>query len=80
MVIMSFRNWSGVLSFDEIAFPKVPNVGTMVIRIIGFTLVIILGFDPSITKVGDLAVGVEQLGFFLKAALWIKTELRTNGR
>jgi hypothetical protein len=35
-----------------------PSVGTMVIQIIGFTLVIIIGFDPSIVEVGDLVVGV----------------------
>jgi hypothetical protein len=31
MVIMNFRNWNGILSFDEIAFPREPSVGIMVI-------------------------------------------------
>jgi hypothetical protein len=60
MVIMSSRNQSGILSFDEIAFPREPSGGTVVIRIIGFTSIIIVGFDPNITKVGDLTVGVMQ--------------------
>jgi hypothetical protein len=60
MVIMSFRNRNGILSFDEITFPKELNVGIVVIQITKFTLVIIIGFDPSIAKVGDLVVGVMQ--------------------
>ncbi len=60
MVIMSSRNWSGILSFDEIAFPKEPSVGIVVIRIIGFTSVIIIGFDPNITLVGEFAIRVMQ--------------------
>jgi hypothetical protein len=58
MVIMSSKNQSGILSFDEIAFPKEPSVGTMVIRITRFTFIIIIGFDPNITKVGKLAIGI----------------------
>jgi hypothetical protein len=57
MVITSFKNWNGILSFDEITFPKEPSVGIVVIRFTKFT---IIGFDPSIAKVGDLIVGVMQ--------------------
>jgi hypothetical protein len=52
----------------------------MVIRIIGFTLVIIIKFDPSIVEVGDLIIGVAQSRFFMKVALWIKTILGIDGR
>jgi hypothetical protein len=48
------------LSFDEITFPREPSVGIVVIQITKFTLVLIIGFDPSIAKVGDLVVGVMQ--------------------
>ncbi len=60
MVITSFRNRNGILSFDEITFPREPSVGIVVIQITKFTLVLIIGFDPSIAKVGDLVVGVMQ--------------------
>jgi hypothetical protein len=63
MVIMSSKNQSGILSFDEIAFPREPSVGTMVIRITGFTFIIIIGFDRKITKVGNLAIGVVHQDF-----------------
>jgi hypothetical protein len=57
---MNFRNRNGILSFDEITFPKELNVGIVVIQITIFTSVIITGFDPSIAKVGHLIVGVMQ--------------------
>ncbi len=58
MVIMSFKIQRGILSFDEISFPREPSVGTMVVQITGFTSIVIIGFDPSIVKVGDLTFGV----------------------
>jgi hypothetical protein len=61
-------------------FLREPNVGTVVIRIIGFTLVIIIRFDPGIVEVGDLVVGVAQSKKFMKVALWIKTILGIDGR
>ncbi len=75
-----FQESNGILSFDEISFPMEPNVGTMVIQIIGFTLEIIIGFDPSIVEVGDLVVGVAQSRFFMKVALWIKTKPWIDGK
>jgi len=48
------------LSYDKITFPKELNVGIVVIQITKFTLVLIIGYDPNIAKVGDLEVGVMQ--------------------
>ncbi len=30
---------------------------------------IIIGFDPHVAKVGDLAIGVMYFGFFMKATI-----------
>jgi len=60
MVITSFTNRNGILSYDKITFPKELNVGIVVIQITKFTLVLIIGYDPNIAKVGDLEVGVMQ--------------------
>jgi hypothetical protein len=77
---MSFRNQVGILSFDEIFFPKEFNVGTLVIHIIRFTFIIIIGFDPNVVEVQDLAIGITQSKFFMKVGLWIKTRPGTDGR
>jgi hypothetical protein len=47
----------GILSCDEITFPKEPNVGSVIVRITRFTSLIIIGFDPHVVEVGDLAIG-----------------------
>lgn len=46
------------MSFDEIFFPKEPNVGTFVICITRFAFVIIIGFNPNVVEVQDLAIGI----------------------
>lgn len=78
-MIMSFRLQMGILSCDEITFPKEPNVGFVIVKIIGFTSLIIIGFDPHVAKVGDLGIGIMHFGFFMKVAIWIKTRVGSNG-
>ncbi len=55
---MNFRNHVGILSFDEFFFPREPNARTLVIRITRFAYVIIIGFDPSVVEVSNLAIGI----------------------
>jgi hypothetical protein len=65
----------GILSCDEITFPKEPNVGSVIVRITGFTSLIIIGFDLHVAEVGDLAIGIMHSRFFMKATIWIKTRV-----
>lgn len=46
---------------------------TSILRIIGFAIIVIVRFDPRNAKVGDIAMGMIQVGFFMKVALWLKT-------
>ncbi len=55
---INFRNHVGILSFDDFFFPREPNAKTLVIRITRFTYVIIIGFDPSVVEVSNLAIGI----------------------
>jgi len=75
---MNFRNHVGILSFDEFFFPKEPNARTLVICITRFAYVIIIGFDPSVVEVRNLAIGITQPRIFMKATLWTKTRPGTN--
>lgn len=77
---MSFKNQDGILSFDDMFFLKKPNVGTLVIHITRFACVIIIGFNPSVVEVRDLAIGITQSRFFMKVTLWIKTRPGIAGR
>jgi hypothetical protein len=69
----------GIQSFDEIVFSKEPYVGSIIIKIIGFASTIIVGFDPHIPKVGDLAIRVIHSRFFMKIIIWIKTREGVDG-
>lgn len=62
----------GVLFFDDVAFAIRPYVGFVIIKIIGF--------DPHVAKVGDLAIGIMYFRIFMKVAIWIKTSERVDGR
>jgi hypothetical protein len=63
----------GVLSLNDVAFSREPNVGSVIIIIIGFASMIIIGFDLHAANVGDLAIRVMHFGFFMNATIWIKT-------
>ncbi len=76
---MNFWNQMGIQSFDEILFSKEPNVGFVIIKIIGFASTIIVGFDPHIDEVGDLAIKMMHFRFFMKVIIWIKTRERVDG-
>lgn len=74
MVAMSYMMQLGVFPFDEISFSKEPNVGVVILRVMGFTLLVIVGFDPTIVEVGDIGVGVMHARFFIKVAILLKTK------
>jgi hypothetical protein len=69
----------GIQSFDEIAFSREANVGFIIIKITKFASTVIVGFDPRIVEVGDLAIGVMHAGFFIKVTIWIKTRKGAYG-
>jgi predicted membrane-bound dolichyl-phosphate-mannose-protein mannosyltransferase len=66
---MNERIQSGVSIFYELGFSTEPGIGIVVLRVIGFTNIIIVRFDPTIVEVKDIAMGVIHVGFFMTAAL-----------
>jgi len=63
-----------------VTFPTELGRRTLILKIIGFATIIIVGFDLAIAEVGDIVVGMVQARFFMKAALWLKTQSDPNGR
>jgi hypothetical protein len=55
-----------------VTFPNELRARTLVLRIIGFDLVVV--------EVGNIAIGLLHVGFFMKVALWLKTRCDFNGR
>jgi hypothetical protein len=68
------------LDFDEEGFSWEPQVGSLILRILGFASLKIIGFDPSKAEVGDIAITITHVGFFSKVAIWLKTKASSNGR
>jgi len=52
-------------------------VGSIILRITRFALIIIIGFD--LNEVGNMVVGVIHPELFMKATLWMKTRIGSNG-
>jgi hypothetical protein len=77
---MSRRIQSRFFAFDEMTFPTKLSTRTLVIKITRFANIIIVGFDLAISEVGDIAIGVLNVGYFVKAALWLKTHSNSNGK
>ncbi len=79
---MSRRIQFGVFVFDELEFLAEQGIGTIILRVIRFTYKHhnYIGIDPTTTKVGDIAIGVIHVGFFMKIALWSKTCSYVNGQ
>jgi hypothetical protein len=49
-------------------------VGVVILRVIGFALLIIVGFNPTIVEVRYIGVGMMHVRFFIKVAILLKTK------
>jgi hypothetical protein len=56
-----------------VTFPNELRARTLVLKIIGFATIVIMGFDLVVAEVGDIAIGLLHVGFFMKVVLWFKT-------
>jgi len=65
---MNKRIQSGVSAFDEVTFPTKPSMWTLVLRIIGFNIIVV-GFNPTMV-VGNIAIGVSNVKYFVKVDLY----------
>ncbi len=57
-----------------------PQVGSFILRIIGFASLRIFGFDPFEAKVEDITITIIHVTFFSKTAIWLKTKVRFDER
>ncbi len=54
-------------------------MGSIILRITRFALIIIIRFDLNVIEVGNMVVGVIHSKLFMKVTLWIKTRIGSNG-
>jgi hypothetical protein len=68
---MSKKIQSRVSTFNEVEFHTKP--GIIILKVTGFASIIIVGFDPTTTKINDIIIGVIHVGFFMEITIWLKT-------
>jgi hypothetical protein len=56
-----------------------PQLGSVVLRLVGFGVLIVVGFDPVKTKVGDIVVKVTHNGCMCRVKVWIKSQDGASG-
>jgi hypothetical protein len=76
---MSRRIQSKVFAFDEVKFLTKLGTRTIILKVTRFISIVIVGFDPTIVEINDTAIGVINVGFFMRATLWLKTCSNVNG-
>ncbi len=63
-------------------FPRIqvaPRIGTLILRQLGFGVVVIVGVNPDETQVGDIVVELVHNGFCTKAQIWMKMQDGAGG-
>jgi len=61
-----------VLRFDYLRRQDEPQVGALILRILGFGIVVIVGINPDEARVGDVAVEIAHNGFCTRAQVWMR--------
>jgi hypothetical protein len=68
-----------LLSFDFYTSQGAPPRGVVVLRFQGFGVVTIVGIDPEVARIGDIAVEVAHSGFHTRAEVWLKARNGPSG-
>jgi fermentation-respiration switch protein FrsA (DUF1100 family) len=68
-----------LLSFDFYTRQGAPTRGAVVLRLEGFGVATIVGFDIAAARIGDIAVEVVHNGFHTRAEVWLKARNGPNG-
>jgi len=68
-----------VRSFNNPFSQPIPQVGSMVLRLVGFKVVTMVGFNPIETQVGNIAIKVTHNGCVSKVRVWVKSQDGASG-
>ncbi len=73
------RDQQTVRSFNNSPSEPFPQVGSIVLRLVGFGVLTVVGFDPTEAQVGDIAVKVTHNGCVSWVKVWVKSQDGTSG-
>jgi hypothetical protein len=65
--------------FDYYTTQGGPHRGAVILRFLGFGVVTLVGIDPEVARVGDIAVEIAHSGFHTRAEVWLRVRNRADG-
>jgi hypothetical protein len=65
--------------FDYFITHGGPPRGAVILRFLGFGVVTLVGIDPEVARVGDIAVEIAHSGFHTRAEVWLRVRNGADG-
>jgi hypothetical protein len=65
--------------FDYFAIWDGPQRGAVILRFVGFGTVTLVGIDPKVARIGDIAVEIVHSGFHTQAKVWLRVRNGVDG-
>jgi len=65
--------------FDYYTTQGGPQRGTVVLRFLGFGVVTLVGIDPKVARVRDIAVKIAHSGFHTRVEVWLRVRNGADG-
>ncbi len=77
--LQAIHDYQIVRCFNNLSNQPFPQVGSMVLRLVGFGVVIVVGFNPAKAQVGDIAIKITHNGCVSRVRVWVKSQDGTSG-
>ncbi len=77
--LQAIHDYQIVRSFNNLSNQPFPQVGSMVLRLVGFGVVIVVGFNPAKAQVGDIAIKITHNGCVSRVRVWVKSQDGVSG-
>jgi hypothetical protein len=65
--------------FDYFTIRDGPHRGVVILRFVGFGTVTLVGIDPEVARIGDIAVEIAHSGFHTRAEVWLRVRNGADG-
>jgi hypothetical protein len=68
-----------VRSFNNPSSVNIPQIGSIVLRYVGFGVVTMVGFNPAKVAITDITIKISHNGFVSRNKVWLKITNGSNG-
>jgi hypothetical protein len=78
-VTQEIREQQIVIIFDCPKRQDGPQIGVVILRLLGFGVVTFVGIDPDEAQIGDVVVEIAHNGFYTRTQIWLKIRNGARG-